>query len=71
MPLYDREQKSLCQIESLPQVSLLKSLGLRQGAVVSVLSKQPLGGPIVIKIGNRHIAIAKDLADQIEVREMN
>ncbi|KAB2951807.1 ferrous iron transport protein A [Heliorestis acidaminivorans] len=69
MPLYNIDQKSKYVIEQIPQVGLLKSLGLREGATVTVLSQQPLGGPIVIKIGSRHIAIAKDLADQITVKE--
>lgn len=34
------------------------------------MSKQPLGGPIVVSMGNRSIAIAKDVANQILVKEV-
>lgn len=58
-------------IEKLPSNHLLKSLGVREGITVSVMSRQPLGGPIVIQIGKRSIAIARDVAEQIVVREVS
>ncbi len=70
MSIYQFKGKNSCIIEKMPQVPLLSSLGLREGMKVKVLSKQPLGGPIVVSMGNRSIAIAKDVANQILVKEV-
>lgn len=71
MSLYTLTTKRSCIIERLPGIALLRSLGLREGIKVNIMSKQPLGGPVVIQIANRSFAIAKDVAEQIEVREEN
>ncbi|QUH24826.1 FeoA family protein [Serpentinicella alkaliphila] len=70
MLLYKLKTNSKCIIEKLPMGGLLTSLGVREGIVVSVKSKQPLGGPIVIDLGLRDIAIAKDVAEHIQVKEV-
>lgn len=70
MPLYNLKCKSCCVIKKLPPLGLLNSLGLREGITVSMLSKQPLGGPIVIQIGNRCIAVSKAVAEQIDIKEV-
>ncbi|WMM24643.1 FeoA family protein [Tissierella sp. MB52-C2] len=59
------------KIKDLPDLHLLKVLGLRKGIDFKVQSKQPLGGPIVVKVGNRSIAIAKDVAKEIVVQEVS
>ncbi len=56
------------EVQDLPNLHLLKALGLREGINLKVQSKQPLGGPIVVMIGNRSIAIAKSLAKDIIVK---
>ena len=72
MPLYEIEKKQNCVIQSLPEVGLLHYLGLREGLKVSVMSKQPFGGPVVVQFGNnRSIAISKEIAEQINVAEVN
>ncbi|AOY75824.1 FeoA family protein [Clostridium formicaceticum] len=71
MPLYHLQKNNRCMIEKLPVNHLLKSLGVREGMTVSVMSRQPMGGPIVIGIGKRSIAIARDVAEQIFVKEVN
>ncbi|KXZ39264.1 ferrous iron transport protein A [Alkalithermobacter thermoalcaliphilus JW-YL-7 = DSM 7308] len=68
MALYELRKNQKCTIEKMPSNSLLQSLGLRQGIVVSVMSKQPFGGPIVVKVGNRSIAVDKDIAKNIEIK---
>ncbi len=70
MCLYNISCAKCCIIKKLPQVKLLNSLGLREGLTVSVKTVQPFGGPIVVSVGNRSIAIAKDIAEQIEVNEV-
>lgn len=71
MPLYNLRCKNCCIIKKLPSINLLHSLGLREGMQVSVLSKQPLGGPVVIQTcNNRCIAVARNVAEMIEVNEV-
>ncbi|OEF97765.1 FeoA family protein [Desulfuribacillus alkaliarsenatis] len=67
MPLYTLKKKASCTIKSLPAIKLLHSMGLREGLPVSVVTKQPFGGPIVVQIGSRCIALGKDIAEQIEI----
>ena len=58
------------QIKDLPNLHLLKVLGVREGIKFTIQSKQPFGGPTVVRIGNRSIAIAKDIAKDILVQEV-
>ncbi|MGF7184383.1 ferrous iron transport protein A [Desulfitispora alkaliphila] len=71
MTLYTIKNKDCYIIDKLPQIGLLNSLGMREGAVVSIMSKQPLGGPVVVKLGGRCLAISKDVAEQITVKEVS
>lgn len=59
------------KISSLPSNHLLKVLGIRKGTDFTFHSKQPFGGPVVIKVGCRDIAIAKDIAEDIMVEEVS
>jgi len=56
-------------VDKSPDIYLLKVLGIRRGISFKVQSIHPFGGPIVIKVGNRSIAISKDVASEILVRE--
>lgn len=58
------------EIEESPNIHLLTVLGIRRGIQVTIQSKQMFGGPIVVKAGNRSIAIASNVADEILVREV-
>lgn len=71
MSLYQLNKNCRCKIEKIPSIHLLKSLGVREGLTVSIMSKQPLGGPIIIQMGKRSLAIAKNVAEQIFVGEVN
>lgn len=68
MCLYDLKKKHHCTIDKMPKNELLESLGLREGVRLSILTKQPFGGPIVVKLRNRNIAIDKNVAMKIVTR---
>ncbi|ABR47166.1 FeoA family protein [Alkaliphilus metalliredigens QYMF] len=68
MSLYNYHIKQQCVVEQLPAIGLLKSLGMRVGLTVSIVSKQPWGGPVIVQVGKRSIAIGKDVAEQIVVK---
>lgn len=70
MCLYDVNDQNMYAIQEVPHNDLLESLGLRVGVNVSVLTKQPFGGPIVIKLKRRSIAIDKNVAQQIVARRI-
>ncbi|NLN14404.1 MAG: ferrous iron transport protein A [Tissierellia bacterium] len=67
MPIYSLNKDTSCRIVSIPNVSLLESLGIRKGIKVKLKNKQPLGGPVVVQMGTRNIAIGRDIANQIMV----
>lgn len=58
-------------IKKLPNVHLLKALGFREGTEFTIQSKQPLNGPIVVKVGNRCVAIDYNMAKDILIEEVN
>lgn len=69
MSLYKMKRKCNCIIESLPSVPLLDAMGFRIGQCIAIKSKQPFGGPVVVCLGNRNFALARELAEQITVKE--
>jgi ferrous iron transport protein A len=71
MSLYNLKKDSCCVIEKTPEVSLLSSLGVREGVKVRIHTKQPFGGPIIVQVGTRNIALAKSLAQDIIVRKVS
>ncbi len=36
-----------------------------------IRSKQPMGGPVIVQVGRRCVAIAEDIAKEIHVEEVN
>jgi len=48
----------------------LRSMGLREGSVISVVTAQPLRGPLVISLGRQYITIGRGMAERILVRPM-
>lgn len=68
--LYTAPRKKRCILESIPDEKLLQSLGIRSGVELSIVSRQPFGGPVTIKLGDRCLAISKSIAEQISIREV-
>jgi ferrous iron transport protein A len=46
------------------------TMGLREGSILRVVSKQPLMGPITIATGNCHMTIGRGMAQKIVVEEL-
>lgn len=59
------------RVTNLPNSHLLKALGLRKGVEFTLHTKQPFKGPVVVKVGNRCIAIDYDIARDIVVEEVS
>jgi ferrous iron transport protein A len=45
----------------------LEAMGIREGKVVEVLAKHPVGGPIVIRIDNLTITVGRGMTKKIIV----
>ncbi len=54
-------------IVKVPENNLLAALGVRKGKTIKVENIQPLGGPMVIEINSRSLAIGREVAEQIKV----
>ena len=70
MSLYKIKKATNCIIESVPAQKILEAMGIRKGVNVRVLVKQPFEGPVVIRVGQRDIAISYEYAKQITVKEV-
>lgn len=65
--LYQAPSGELCRITAIPSTPILQSLGIFPGAVVTKKSTYHLGGPVLLDIQSRQVAIGKALARNIDV----
>ncbi|MCL2426126.1 MAG: ferrous iron transport protein A [Oscillospiraceae bacterium] len=66
--LYEARKGDELQVSSVPNIVLLESLGIHAGTRLTVKTRYPLGGPVLIHVENTYsVAIGKDIAKQIEV----
>jgi len=69
--LYEARTKCDFQVASVPDIGLLQSLGVRAGTQVTVQNRYALGGPVLLRVeGTFSVAVGKDIARQIAVREL-
>jgi ferrous iron transport protein A len=60
-------QGGRARVIDIPEHPLLYALGLRPGKVVESQGCQLFGGPLMIKVGDRKVAIGKKIANEITV----
>jgi ferrous iron transport protein A len=48
----------------------LRAMGIREGATITIISKQPFRGPITIKIGSCQTTLGRGMANKILVEEI-
>ena len=65
MRLYAGKKQQNYVLTICPKDHLLEAIGVREGLQVTFITKQPLGGPVIIRIKERDIAIDKNLASTI------
>ena len=71
MNLYEAKKGVNFSVTTVPNIGLLNSLGLRVGTQLSIKNRYPLGGPLLLNIEDAFsIAIGKDIATQIAVKEV-
>lgn len=71
MKLTEASEKAIVIISAMRinprDVGKLSQLGLRVGSEVLVERFAPLGGPVMVRVGSREIALGKKLANKIQV----
>ncbi|MCL2618963.1 MAG: ferrous iron transport protein A [Defluviitaleaceae bacterium] len=68
--LYEAAPDVVFSVVSVPNIGLLGSMGLRVGSRVVVQNRYALGGPVLMRVEDTYsLAIGKDIATQIAVRE--
>ena len=69
--LYNAQQRNVFRVTSVPNIELVKNIGLRVGARVVVQNRFAFGGPVVLKVEDAFcVAVGKDIATQIAVAEV-
>jgi Fe2+ transport system protein FeoA len=67
--LYAAPEGGLYRVVRVPDVKILRSLGIFPGAVVLKKKRCKFGGPALIRLATREIALGKDVAQAIWVKE--
>lgn len=67
--IYEVKNNKPYIIQEIPDLKLLNSLGIRKNVQVFKKHSYRLGGPVVIKVDMSEIALGKDIAEKIVVRE--
>src|SRR5690554_6441630 len=67
--LYTVPDNSCYTVSDVPDVKILNSLGVYPGTVVFKKKRYRRGGPVLVNLATREIALGKDLASQILVKE--
>jgi len=47
----------------------LRTMGIREGKVITVTTKHPMGGPLVVEVEGRNTTIGRGMAQRIMVRQ--
>lgn len=66
--LYYAKDNQKYIIADVPDIGLLKSLGIVKNATVRKKMTHKLGGPVLLMVESSQIAIGKDIAEKILVR---
>jgi len=56
-------------ISELPDHPLMPFLGLRPGKPVEMVTRQKFGGPLVVKMNGRCVALSRALARQVKLKK--
>lgn len=68
--LYEAKKNGDFQVVSVPDIGLLKSIGLRTGTEITVKTRYALGGPVLLRVKDAYsLALGRDIAKQIIVKE--
>jgi ferrous iron transport protein A len=46
----------------------LRAMGIREGQIIKLVSRQPFGGPLVVEVNRRQTTLGRGMAERIIVR---
>ena len=69
--LYEAACNANYELISVPDINLLKSMGIHAKLQVHKKYRYAFGGPVILKIDHGQIAVGKEVASQIQVREVS
>lgn len=69
--MYNAENNTAYIVKDTPNLAILNTLGVFEGSKIIKKNTYKLGGPVLILIDGREVAIGKDLALEIEVSKEN
>lgn len=67
--LYQATNQSSYSIAEMPDIPLLHTLGVFPGAIVTKITTYSLGGPVLLLIDSREVAVGKSFALEIMVEQ--
>lgn len=67
--LYSAPVDSHYIVTEVPNIKILDSLGIFPGTVLHKKQRYKFGGPVLIDLSTREIALGKDIAASIKVKE--
>lgn len=70
MNLYTSQINKKYLINEMPDNNLIKSLGVFNGSVILKKATYKHGGPVLLDVDGREVAIGKDIAINIKVSEV-
>lgn len=59
-----------CTVMKVPDITILPSLGLRIGKTLNMITRSIIGGPIIVGIDHRTVAIDQNIASEIMVKRL-
>lgn len=68
--LYTAENEKLYVVVEVPEYDLIKTLGVFEGSTITKKITYKLGGPVLLDVDGREVAIGKDFAELIKVSEV-
>ncbi len=68
--LYRADEGKQYAIKQVPPAALLSCLGICPDSIVQKKYRYRFGGPVLLQVGSREVAVGKDIASHILVEEV-
>jgi ferrous iron transport protein A len=67
--LNPQDPATIIRLDGGPQFQTkMRSLGIREGKTIRLVTKHPFHGPVVVTIDNRNVTVGRQMAGRIIVR---
>ena len=69
--LYEATCNASYELISVPGIALLRSMGIINKLTVYKKYRYAFGGPVILMIDHSQVAVGKEIASQIQVKEVS